>query len=63
MNEMSLKCLWNVTDRKKQSTREEYVNMPICPPQVLHGLVWERTHPSSLGGGSPTAMTDMSMGI
>jgi len=37
--------------------------MPLCPPQILHGLAWERTHPSSLGGGSPTAMADMSTSI
>jgi len=63
MNEMSAKYLWNVTGRKKQNAREEYVTMPHCPPQILHGLSWERTNPSSLEGGSPAAMADMSTGV
>jgi hypothetical protein len=60
---MSVKYLWNVTGRKKQSTRREYVTKPLFPPQILHGQAWGRTHPSSLGGGSPTAMADMGTSI
>lgn len=48
---MSVENWWNDTDKGKPETLEEkLVPVPLCPPQIRHGLVWGRTLASAVTG-------------
>ena len=34
---------WNDSDRGKLMYWEKHVRVPLCPPQIPHGLTWYRT--------------------
>jgi hypothetical protein len=36
--------------RRNETGRENPVPVPLCPPQILHALTWDRTRASALGG-------------
>ena len=36
------------TDRGERSTRRKTYPVPLCPPKILHGLTWARTHASAV---------------
>ena len=38
---MCVVCWWNDIDGGRMSTRKLPVSLPICPPQLLHGLAWK----------------------
>jgi hypothetical protein len=35
---------------ENRSTRRKPVPVPLCPPQIPHGLAGDRTRPSEVGG-------------
>jgi hypothetical protein len=47
---------WNGIDRGKQkNSRKKPVPVPLCPPQIPHGLTRDRTRASAVGGRRLTA--------
>jgi hypothetical protein len=47
---------WNETDRgKPKYSGEKPVPVPLCPPQIPHGLTWDRTRASAVRGRRLTA--------
>jgi hypothetical protein len=40
---------------ENRRTREKPVSMPLCPPQIPHGLSRDRTRASAVGGRRLTA--------
>jgi hypothetical protein len=47
---------WNETDRgKPKYSGEKPVPVPLCPPQILHGLTRDRTRASAVRGRRLTA--------
>jgi hypothetical protein len=41
--EVNMKQLWNNSDSKTGSLKVKPVPMPLCPPQIQHGLTWAQT--------------------
>ena len=41
--------------RKADVSGEKSVPVPLCSPQISHGLAWDRTHGSAMRGGRLTA--------
>jgi hypothetical protein len=47
---------WTETDRgKPKYLGKEPVSVPLCPPQIKHGLTWDRTRASAVRGRWLTA--------
>jgi hypothetical protein len=43
------------TGRRNRSTRRKPAPMPLCPPQIPHDLVWDRTRAAAVGSRRLTA--------
>jgi len=46
---MGMERWWNSTDSGTDVLGEKAVTVPLCPPQFLHGLAWDRTPDSAVG--------------
>jgi hypothetical protein len=46
---------WNETDRGKPKYGGKHVPVPLCPPQIPHGLTRDRTRASAVSGRQLTA--------
>jgi hypothetical protein len=45
---MNMEHQWNDNDRKAEVLREKSVPVPLRPPQIPHGLLWEQTQASTV---------------
>jgi hypothetical protein len=46
-----------IISRGNRSTRRKPAAVPLCPPQVLHDLTWDRTRAAAVGSRRLTAWT------
>ena len=46
---MSMQYCWNDREKLKYSEKKP-VPLPICLPQILHGLAWDQTQASLVSG-------------
>jgi hypothetical protein len=46
---------WSETEGETEVLGEKPVPVPLCPPQIPHGLTWDRTLASAVGGRRLTA--------
>jgi len=47
---MGMEHWWNGTDGKTEVLGEKPVTVPLCPPQISHGLTWFWTQASAVTG-------------
>jgi hypothetical protein len=54
---MSVEHLWNLTDQqgKTEVLGEKLIPVPLCPPQIQHGIVWNWARIFMVTGGHLTA--------
>jgi hypothetical protein len=43
------------TGMGNRSTRRKHPPVPLCPPQIPHGLIWARTRAGAVGSRRLTA--------
>ena len=49
LRRINMEHRWNDSDRKKTNVlREKLVPLPLCLPQIPHGLTWHQTRPSAV---------------
>jgi hypothetical protein len=48
MNDMNVEYWWNDTDKENSKYSEK--NLPLCSPQIPHGLAWDKIQAAVLRG-------------